>query len=132
MYLAHRREVDDSSQGWETGANEDLVLPPIGSFIFFITRSLCARAPDNFRRASQVRGKPLDISSVVHAGRVTLHFVQLADLSNYVFTLLVSEPEVVAPPSPTKARGTGSGSGAESKSKVDEYLSTLEFPSPSS
>lgn len=55
--------------------------------------------------------------------------MQLADLSDYVFLLLASEPEVVAPASPTKARGNGGGSGAESKSKVDEYLSTLEFSS---
>jgi len=83
----------------------------------------------NFCCALQVQGKPLDISSVVHAGSVTLQFVQLADLSNYVFILLVSEPEVVTPASPKKARGTGDGSGAESKFKVDEYLSMLEFSS---
>ena len=74
----------------------------------------------------------MDISSVIHPGRVTLQFVQLADLSNYVFLLLVSEPEVAAAASPRKAGGTRGGSGAESKSKVDEYLSTLEFSSTSS
>ena len=81
----------------------------------------------------QVQGKPLDISSVIHPGRVTLQFVQLADLSNYVFLLLVSEPEGTAPASPRKAGGSGGrGSATESKSKVDEYLSTLEFSSKSS
>jgi hypothetical protein len=78
----------------------------------------------------QVQGKPLDISSVVHPGRVTLQFVQLADLSNYVFLLLVSEPVTVSSASPRKAGG--SGGGAESKSKVDKYLSRLEFSSSSS
>jgi hypothetical protein len=82
---------------------------------------------------SQIQGKPLDISSVIHPGRVTLQFVQLADLSNYVFLLLVSEPEVAAPASPKKVGGSGGGkSVAESKSKVDEYLSMLEFSSASS
>jgi len=78
-----------------------------------------------------VQGKPLDISSVIHPGRVTLQFVQLADLSNYVFLLVVSEPEVGAPAS-RKASGTRGGSGTESRSKLDEYLSTLEFSSASS
>ena len=83
---------------------------------------------------SQVQGKPLDISSVIHPGRITLQFVQLADLSNYVFLLLVSQPGVVAPASLRKVvgSGSGSGSGTESKSKVDEYLSRLEFSSASS
>lgn len=81
--------------------------------------------------ACQVQGKPLDISSVIHPGRVTLQFVQLADLSNYVFLLLVSEPGVVNPASPRKASGTGGGGDAESKSKVDKYLSQLEFSSSS-
>jgi len=81
-----------------------------------------------------VQGKPLDISSVIHPGRVTLQFVQLADLSNYVFLLLVSEPEGTASASPRKAGGSSGGRGSvtESKSKVDEYLSTLEFSSKSS
>ena len=96
---------------------------------FLIATFFRVGASDNLR-ASQVQGKPLDISSVVHPGRVTLHFVQLADLSDYVFLLLASEPEAVAPASPTKARGTGGGNGAESKSKVDEYLSSLEFSTP--
>ncbi|KAF9648696.1 hypothetical protein BDM02DRAFT_3115020 [Thelephora ganbajun] len=78
-----------------------------------------------------VQGKPLDISSVIHPGRVTLQFVQLADLSNYAFLLLVSEPDVVTLPPLRKVVGTGDVSGAESKSKVDEYLSRLEFPSTS-
>ena len=129
MYLAYGREVDDPGQGWETGTDEDMVLPPTGSFISFIVRSFCDETYGNSCCASQVQGKPLDISSVVHAGSVTLQFVQLADLSDYVFLLLVSEPEVVAPASPKKARGTGNGSGAESKFKVDEYLSMLEFSS---
>lgn len=74
----------------------------------------------------------MDISSVMHPGTVTLQFVQLADLSDYVFLLLVTESDVVvAPASPTKSSGRGGG-GAESKSKVDEYLSTLEFASTSS
>jgi len=85
-----------------------------------------------FSCASQVQGKPLDISSVIHPGRVTLQFVQLADLSNYVFLLLVSEPGVIAPASLRKAGGNGGGNGTESKSRVDEYLSRLEFSSASS
>jgi len=129
VYLAYGREVDDPGQGWKTGTDEDMVLPPTGSLIFFIIRSLFTKIYDNSCRASQVQGKPLDISSMVHAGSVTLQFVQLADLSNYVFLLLVSEPEVVTPASPKKARGIGDGNGAESKFKVDEYLSTLEFSS---
>ena len=79
----------------------------------------------------QVQGKPLDISSVIHPGRVTLQFVQLADLSNYVFLLLVSEPGVAGPTSPRKTGGAAGGSGAGSKTKEDEYLSRLEFSSSS-
>lgn len=98
--------------------------------------SLSVRAvltSDNFCYTSQVQGKPLDISSVIHPGRVTLQFVQLADLSNYVFLLLVSEPEVAAPASSRNVGGSaGGGSATESKSKVDEYLSMLEFSSASS
>jgi len=74
-----------------------------------------------------IQGKPLDISSVIHPGRVTIQFVQLADLSSYVFLLLVSEPEVAAPGFPRRAGGTRGGGGGESKSRVDEYLSMLEF-----
>jgi len=129
VYLAHRREVDDPGQGWGTGTDQDLVLPPTGSFVFAIIHSVCVK----ICYASQIQGKPLDISSVIHPGRVTLQFVQLADLSNYVFLLLVSEPEVATPASSRKAGGSGGKGGvAESKSKVDEYLSMLEFSSASS
>lgn len=78
-----------------------------------------------------IQGKPLDISSVIHPGRVTLQFVQLSDLSSYVFLLLVSEPGAVGTISPRKAGGIGSGGGSESRSKVDKYLSRLEFTSSS-
>lgn len=85
---------------------------------------------DNFYYALQVQGKPLDISSVIHPGRVTLQFVQLADLSNYVFLLLVSEPGVTTLSPPRNVGGSGGGGNvAESKTKVDEYLSTLAFSS---
>lgn len=100
---------------------------------FFLSPSRSVLTCDHFCHTSQVQGKPLDISSVIHPGRVTLQFVQLADLSNYVFLLLVSEPEIAAPASPRKAGGSGGeGSATESKSKVDEYLSMLEFSSASS
>ena len=134
MHLANRREVDGPGQGWGAGTDKDLVLPPTGSFIFSITRSFGVRNSHSFCCTTlQIQGKPLDISSVIHPGRVTLQFVQLADLSNYVFLLLVSEPEGAVPASLRKVGGSGGGgTAAESKSKVDEYLSLLEFPSASS